>query len=67
MSYHCPFTMYIVKHFIRIKDGKNHWVSSKEYDTVEELDAASLEYRKNHPGCTYMQRKVFIPDPEPAK
>lgn len=59
--------MYVVKHFIRFKTGKNHWSSSKEYDTIEELDKVSLDYRKNHPGCTYMQREVWLPDPEPAK
>ena len=59
--------MYVTKHFIRFQTSKKHWSSSKEYDSIEELDKVSLNYRKNHPGAIYMQRRVWVPDPEPAK
>lgn len=55
--------MYTTKYFLRVRDKQNwaRWVSSKEYDTIEELFEASKQFLLENPGrvISFMQRRVF--------
>lgn len=63
--------MYIIKHYLGIRDKKdwNKWTFSQQFETFEECMNKYSSWIEAHPGriISFMQKHVFVPDPEPAK